>query len=369
MEEELKNKIDENEEGSIIRSILVIAKRNILFIILLVILSAGIGAIVAYLKKPVYTATNVVTFTATSNNNEQVSITSNNDFMHLNYQSVIRFCGSDVVADRADFYYANLLKERNTNAELSVNEYVKALDIYEKVRIKRESGDAFATYSYDEYFKDKILSSKGYTDLYGEDDSHFTEYVNNLISQDLSVSYGDFRYYMAAKKRNNALTLGEYMATFKTLDGTYFDASKVEKTDYIDVKKISTVAGTTATNSYINYFTIRYKDGNWLAASDKLTLIDFAASIEINEGFNNGTTTEEYFNGITITIKPSEDPQLASDTSKIRIILIATAIGLVLSVALVYLKQILDNTVKDKTILEKITGTTVLAYIVDREKE
>ena len=64
---------------------------------------------------------------------------------------------------------------------------------------------------------------------------------------------------------------------------------------------------------------------------------------------------------------PSEDPTIASDTSKRRIVLIAALVGVVVAGVAVYIKHLFDTTVKDKNELEKLTGTTVLAYIADRE--
>ena len=68
MDEELTT-VNENEketEPSALSRILLVVKRNILLILIIVAIGIGAGVLIAYLKKPVYTATNVVTFTAAS---------------------------------------------------------------------------------------------------------------------------------------------------------------------------------------------------------------------------------------------------------------------------------------------------------------
>jgi len=366
MDEELTT-LNENEketEPSALSRILLVVKRNILLILLIVAIGIGAGVLIAYLKKPVYTATNEVTFTAASTTSDNQSITSNIDFMTLNFKSVVDFCRSDVVADRADFYYANLLKERETKPSLSVNEYLTALEIYENTYKKQIEDGA---YTYEDYFNDKVTSSKGYVELCGEDKTHVDEYVNSLLSKDLNVSYGVFRYYFARKKANASLTLANYMAYYSTFDGTHYTPSATATRTYIDSRNITSYSsGATGANAaYINFFTITYKDYGLQSAREKLSVIDFAVEEEINAGF--GSNSEEYFNGISIAIKPSEDPSIASDTSKRRIVLIAALVGVVVAGVAVYIKHLFDTTVKDKSELEKLTGTTVIAYIADRE--
>ena len=366
MDEELTT-VNENEketEPSALSRILLVVKRNILLILIIVAIGIGAGVLIAYLKKPVYTATNVVTFTAASTSSEKQSITSNIDFMTLNFKSVVDFCRSDVVADRADFYYANLLKERETKPSLSVNEYLKALEIYEDTYKKQAE---YGAYTYSDYYNDKVTSSKGYVELYGEDKTHADEYVDLMLSKDLNVSYGVFRYFFARKKANASLTLENYMAYYRTFDGTHYTPSATLRRQYVNTENITSFSSmaTGATAAYINFFTITYKDYGSQTAREKLSVIDFAAEEEINAGFGAGS--EEYFNGIRIAIKPSEDPTIASDTSKRRIVLIAALVGVVVAGVAVYIKHLFDTTVKDKNELEKLTGTTVLAYIADRE--
>lgn len=362
MDEELKDKTGENQaEPSLLSKILGAIKLNILLIILIVAICVLGGAIVTRVKKPTYTATNVLTFTATSTATENPSITGNIDFMSLNFKSVIDFCGSDVVADRAEYYYVNFLSEKEANANLSVFEYVKAMGIYENVGAKLADD---SSYDYETYFKDKVVSSNGYKAAYGDDQSHFEEYVDYLLGQNYNVSYGEFRYFMAAKKKNNALTITGYMSQFNTLNGVYYNPDSVATgRKHIQSSLVSTSVGEGA---YLNFFTISYKDGNSQGARDKLAILDFAIGVEINSGFSDG---EEYFNGIKIAINPSTDPSIASDTSNRRIIIISALIGIAAATIVVYLKQILDDTLKQKDDLERITGKPVVAYIADRKNE
>ena len=153
------------------------------------------------------------------------------------------------------------------------------------------------------------------------------------------------------------------MARFTTLDGTYYNASAMTSgRKYINANLVST---SVTEGNFINYFTISYKDGNSQAAKDKLSIIDFAIDKEINSVSSKG---EEYFNGIKISINPSTDPSIASNTSNRRIIIIATLIGVAVAAIVLFLKQILDDTMKDKEELEKIIGKPVIAYIAYKEE-
>ena len=363
MGEELMNNVQEDatEEG-VLGKVLGAIKRNIVLIILIVALCVCGGVIFAFAKKPTYTATNELQFTATSTATENPSITNNYDLMKLNFKSVIDFCRSEVVADRAEFYYGKFLTEKEAHPKLSVFEYVKATGIYEKVAEKKATDPA---YDYETYFKDKVVSSNGYKELYGEDQSHFNDYVDYLLAQDYDVSYGEFRYFMAAKKNTPALTLTEYMGYFATFDGTYYNAGAITGRKYIRSNLVST---SVKNESDAFYFTVSYKDGSSQGARDKLAIIDLAINQESNGGLTEGAHTEEYFNGIKISIIPSTDPSIASDTSKKVIVLVAALLGVVVAAIVVYLRQILDYTVKERSELEEITGRPVLAFIADREE-
>ncbi len=81
---------------------------------------------------------------------------------------------------------------------------------------------------------------------------------------------------------------------------------------------------------------------------------------------------KEFFDGyktnLNELIKDSNGVRVSSDVSLKKNVLVALVIGFVLSVALVYLKYFLDNTASDKEEIERITGTTVIAFIEDQEE-
>lgn len=106
-------------------------------------------------------------------------------------------------------------------------------------------------------------------------------------------------------------------------------------------------------------FQIGYTDSNSQDALEKAYLLGLAYEHEL-EG-------EDYFVGestsLKVNIRNLGDDGVSLDMSKITIIIVAFALGLILALALVYLKTLLDNTVKDKTELERITGVELIGCI------
>ena len=79
----------------------------------------------------------------------------------------------------------------------------------------------------------------------------------------------------------------------------------------------------------------------------------------------------EFFDGyVTVLdelVKDSSGVSVSSDISVKKNVLLGLVIGVALSIVLVYLKGLLNNTATDKDEIEKITGASVIAFIEYQE--
>ena len=104
-------------------------------------------------------------------------------------------------------------------------------------------------------------------------------------------------------------------------------------------------------------FTISYSDYDKEIAERKLDDYIKAVKEEINAGYL--TANEVIINEI------DNEPSTSVSSGFAKYILLGLVGGLVLGFAIAFLIYIFDNTVSSKSELERLTGTTVIAYIED----
>ena len=106
-------------------------------------------------------------------------------------------------------------------------------------------------------------------------------------------------------------------------------------------------------------FQIGYTDIDSQDALEKTYVLVLAFEHELEGG--------DYFVGeetsLKINIENLYSDGTTLDLSKSNIIIIAVCLGLILALILIYLKTLLDNTVKDRNELERITGAEILGCI------
>ncbi len=101
-------------------------------------------------------------------------------------------------------------------------------------------------------------------------------------------------------------------------------------------------------------FQIGYTDKLSQDAVEKVYILALAYEHEIEGG--------EYFK-INVSIENLGFDGISLDMSKRTIVIIALALGIILSIIIVYLKNLLDNTIKDKEELERITNVQNIGCI------
>ena len=87
--------------GELIHRAYVLIKRRIVLVLAIILIITVGGIAVAYIRKPVYTAS------------EHISYKANGNMTAQYFQSVVEFCDKGCVIDRANFYYDNYVKSGN----------------------------------------------------------------------------------------------------------------------------------------------------------------------------------------------------------------------------------------------------------------
>lgn len=106
--------------GELLFRVYLALKRRIILVLAIILIFTAGGAIVANLRKPLYTATQMVSYKATSDDVNSTDMTSQY------FQTVVGFCNKGCVVDRANFYYdvyANSTEFKNVKEFI---EYVEA---------------------------------------------------------------------------------------------------------------------------------------------------------------------------------------------------------------------------------------------------
>lgn len=112
-------------------------------------------------------------------------------------------------------------------------------------------------------------------------------------------------------------------------------------------------------------FKVKYTDKTQQDALEKIIILVLAYKHELY----SDPQIKPYFTNLNVKISNLGLDGISKDVSKTKIVIIAFIIGIVLSLLVVYLKNLLDNTVKDKEDLERLTGVAVLGYISERKEE
>lgn len=234
-------------------------KRRFVLVLAVILIITGGGAVIANVRKPMYTSYERVSYKASGNMTSQY------------YQTVVGFCNKPCVIDRANYYY-----------------------------------DYYVSNGY-----------KKVSDFIGEIDS---------------------------VKEN-------------------YDASKVVATKYILEERVSVSASSSSSTTPSYIFTIGYTDPSGDKSSDIVKILLQAIVHEINaENFEG----KNYF-GVEITLIDLDSMGLpSSDWSKSKIISVAFVISIIAAFLAVYVINLADRTVKEKSDIERLTGVDLLAFIEDQ---
>ncbi len=109
------------------------------------------------------------------------------------------------------------------------------------------------------------------------------------------------------------------------------------------------------------YFRLWVKDANPTYAKEMARIYALAADVSLNRVLNFGKTTAGLFD----LAGQSSGVSVSTNAATKKTVVIAFVLGLVVSLAVVYIIYLIDNTVKSKEQLETLSGANVIAYIED----
>ncbi len=155
------------EESNVsIKNIIMAIKNNLVMIILVVVLCAGCGLGYSFLKKPNYTATESVIYIATNEDAGKENIATDINIMRGFFDTVVDFCTTGVVVDRANFYYVNFVNEYDKDPTLTLDEYIARFDAGEDPYSTSSTDTTGQEYVLKENIITKVSTSKDSADQF-----------------------------------------------------------------------------------------------------------------------------------------------------------------------------------------------------------
>ncbi len=125
----MDEQIREQPSVSLLSTILFIVKSNLLLMIIITVLCTCVGLGYSILQKPDYTASEKVIYKAQNTVDEGNNIINNINAMNAFVSTIVDFVDEGVVIDRANEYYKNYLNSKQSDAELTVEEYIQSLKV------------------------------------------------------------------------------------------------------------------------------------------------------------------------------------------------------------------------------------------------
>ena len=388
------------------QELLYVLKKNILLILIITVVATAIGGVFAIFRKPDYIAEEQVLYRM----GDGSDVASDINTMNAYKDTIMDFCDNGVVVDRANFYFYNYVKDgyeldKFINdvkvLEKELKSYQDEIDALEKldakiddlIKLTASSTTIDSLIFQAEIEKaalcQQVLIIEHIRTLNTQLNATLDVEQANVIKNEISV----YEEYLIQSKRNNQhvsavseklpwtengittteklneqktyvgeriTSLGNSIVTLRTNSKLYYSVDKQNRiTDYIKTNAIGVNEYTSNDSDQTFDFGVTYLDNTEKTAKEKVKILVLAFDIESSYFFTDLHTTIEDMGPLPCRV----------DIEKGTIVLIAFAVGLVLSLLVVYLIQLFDKTVKSKEQVESITGYPVLACIEKQEEE
>ena len=330
----MENK-SERQKSDLARKILQTLKANILLMVCIVVIVTAIGGVYAFLRTPEFMASRYTVYHAkivdTFNSSEPDYYNTTATEIYLD--TVADFCDEPCVVARANYYY-DLYK---------VNNYADVEFLISEI----ESG--------------KTLSYKNeYTGI-SELSTHLKEAVK-VVKIDGTSVVGRVESY---DETSGTLKIKGEEETY-TVNKTEFEKA-MPFAGYIKADKIS-INYTPKMDDEGNFnITVGYYDADQKEAFDKVRVLVFAIDQEakVESILSTNTNKEFLYFGVEVHVDDLGPLPTVVDYTKTFIILVSGVLGVIVAIAVVFIKNLFNNSVADKETIERITGANLLSYIDD----
>ena len=391
-----------------LQEILNVLKKNILLILIITIVVTAIGGVYATLRKPEYIAEEQVLYSM----GDRSDVPSDINTMNAYKETIMDFCDTGVVVDRANYYFFQYIKEyvdKGYNLDQFIQEvqakegklqsYQNEIDTLVALKgkindlIKLTAPDATKIESLifqteieksallqqvliirqlralnDQYNSATVPAEK--ENLLRQIDTYQTYLKLSKRSQEHISAVGtklnwpievdvDREKQITFINQSIVAVEGELTALRASTSLYYDKDAQTRITDYIQAERIGVNEYSNATDEQTFDFGITYLDNTQETAIEKVKILVLAYGIESSYFFVDLKTTIEDMGPLPCRV----------DIEKSTIIIVAFVVGLALSLLIVYLIQVLDKTVKSKEEVEELTGHAVLACIETQEVE
>ncbi len=148
------------KEGLDLKSFFEILRRYIVVIICVVAASVAVGTAAAYLRKPSYTASELVNYVAIIEGD--TTATKNNSAMTTYLATVVDFCDTGIVVDRANYYYEKYLEEYAAQGK-TLGEFIESVRENDDYEEKLAAGNATA--------REKYISAGNIKSVHNDDET------------------------------------------------------------------------------------------------------------------------------------------------------------------------------------------------------
>ncbi len=182
-----------------------------------------------------------------------------------------------------------------------------------------------------------------------------------------------WKKFVEYRAKDPALTVREFVKQIKAAeegDDLYYTLDKIDATSTAySGERISVASSKNGGGSDISFkMTLSLTDSNRADAVDKVKLLVTAINQEavaLKQGAEPDSEDYKYFY-VKVNLEDYGDAGVYSDINITRILTVFAIIGLAVALVVVYLKNVLNRTVRDKEELEFLTGTNVLSFIEDQ---
>jgi capsular polysaccharide biosynthesis protein len=187
--------------------------------------------------------------------------------------------------------------------------------------------------------------------------------ITEIVLEEANYLYDKYQLQYQGKNKVDEFILSVRAGESSFVSDFDINNPNLVATKYYSLDKVSSKSlGQSTTGSGPKYiFTLSLSDMTKEDAAQKVRILALAGSRVAYEFFDGYVTILDEL------VKDSSGVSVSSDVSVKKNVLLAFIIGVALSIVLVYLKGLLNNTATDKDEIEKITGASVIAFIEDQE--
>ncbi len=200
----------------------------------------------------------------------------------------------------------------------------------------------------------------------------YGETIIDLFDEGVVLDRANYYYkqYVNAKKDYGELLTAEaYVEVLKMIPDNYKAPTEDdEKLNYIVKSAVGTSEIVDEDEESTFAFRVSYTADGQVEATDKLTLLVYAFEkecLETKKVLINGVEEDKikYFGEFEVTVSNHGVDGVRVNSSKKKTIIIFFVAGVALATITVILLSVLDNTIKSKEELERITGVPVIAAV------